>query len=263
MVALKYSHEAGVARLVIANPPQNRLDDAVQADFAAAIADIKGRTDTRAVYVTAEGPDYSWGAGISGWNDLDPAGVEAWLGEGVDLMNEFEDLPYPIVTAVQGNCLGGGLELALRADIIVAAESAHFGHPEVTIGIFTLAGGVQRVAERVGRTRAIEWSFTGERIPAPVARAVGLINQVVPDNELDTAAGAWVERLAKGPTLSYADHKTILRTWSREGIEAADKIMPAMASKTMLSDDAQGSLKSVIKAVMEGKPRPAYPFQGR
>ena len=121
----------------------------------------------------------------------------------------------------------------------------------------------QRVAERVGRTRAIEWSFTGERIPAPQALNAGLINEVAAEGDLAAAPEAWVERLAGGPTLSYADHKRILRTWSKEGIEAADAIMPELASKTMLSEDAQGSLQGAIQAVIEGKPRPAYPFKGR
>lgn len=263
MAGMSYFHEGGVARLVISNPPQNRLDDAVQADFAAAVADIRARTDTRVVFLSAQGPDFSWGAGIGGWTDVDEAGIAAWLGGAVALMNEFEDLPYPIVVAVQGNCLGGGLEFALRCDIIVAGQSARFGHPEVSIGIFTLAGGVQRVAERVGRTRAIEWSFTGEQIEALRALDAGLINQVVADEQLLSAAEAWVERLAGGPTLSYAAHKTLLRAWSNGGVGAADELMATMAGTTMLSQDAQGSLAGVTEAVRQGKPVPRYPFTGR
>ena len=263
MAGVSYRNERGVARLVISNPPQNRLDDTVLADLASAVADIRSRRDTRVVFLSAEGPDFSWGATINGWTDVDEAGIAEWLAGTVAMANELEGLPYPLVVAVQGNCLGGGFELALRCDIIVAAEGARFGHPEVSIGIFTLAGGVQRVAERVGRTRAIEWSFTGEQIEASRALDAGLINQVVADDELRSAAEAWVERLAGGPTRSYADHKTLLRAWSNEGVAAADDLMPSMAGKTMLTEDAQGSLVGAIEAVRDGKPRPKYAFKGR
>ena len=109
----------------------------------------------------------------------------------------------------------------------------------------------------------IEWSFTGEQIEARRAFEVGLINEVVTDDELLSGAEAWVERLGSGPTLSYADHKTLLRAWSNGGVAAADQLMPAMAATTMLSDDAQGSLAGAIEAVRQGKPRPRYPFEGR
>src|SRR5437660_1420513 len=82
-------------------------------------------------------------------------------------------------------CFGGGFEIALRADVIIAAESAQFCHTEAAIGMFTLLGGVQRVAERAGRGRATRWALTSERIPAADALAAGIVTEVVPDEELE------------------------------------------------------------------------------
>src|ERR1044072_8620192 len=86
----------------------------------------------------------------------------------LDVYNRFEQLPVPVIAAVQGLCFGGGLELALRADVVFAGQSARFGHPEQTLGITTLLGGIYRVAERVGRARAFEWALPSEQVPAQV-----------------------------------------------------------------------------------------------
>jgi enoyl-CoA hydratase/carnithine racemase len=82
------------------------------------------------------------------------------------------------VAAIQGLCAGGGLELALRADVVFAGQTARFGHPEQSIGIVTLLGGIYRVAERAGRSRAIEWALTSEQVPAATMERHGVINRV-------------------------------------------------------------------------------------
>ena len=263
MSTLRYTHDQGVATITLANPPQNRLSADVMQAFVVAVTDISARTDTRAVLVRAEGPDFSFGGDIAPWPEHTEETAAAMIGQGLPVANTFEDLPVPIVVAVQGHCMGGGFELALRGDIIVASDNAKFGHPEATIGIFTLLGGVQRVAERVGRTRATQWAFTAELVNAAQAQEIGLINEVVPQGELDATANQWIHRLANGPTLAHADHKKLLRAWSNGGIEAADALMPAMAGKALMTEDAQGSIAHAIEALKAGKPRPAYPFKGR
>jgi enoyl-CoA hydratase/carnithine racemase len=126
--------------------------------------------------------------------------------------NQFERLPIPTVAAVQGLCFGGGLELAVRADVIFAGASARFGHPEQSIGIVTVLGGIYRIAERAGRSRAIEWALTSEQVPATVMERYGVVNRVVEDKALIEEATAFAKLLAKGPTRAHAAHKTLLRT---------------------------------------------------
>ena len=263
MSALTYIHANGIATITFHNPPQNRLSNAVQLEFRDAITDITARDDTRVIYVKSEGPDFSFGADITPWPTLTREQTRDLMGTGLRLSNAFADLPVPIVMAVQGHCMGGGFELALRSDIIIAADNAKFGHSEATIGVFTFLGGVQRVAERVGRTRAIQWALTAELVDAPHAHEIGLINEVVPLDELESAAQAWVKKLASGATLSHAAHKKLLRAWSTGGIQGADELMPDMAAEIMRSEDVQGSLVGAIEAARAGRPRPAYPFRGR
>lgn len=263
MSVLDYDHTNGIATIVLNNPPQNRMSEDLLKSFAAALHDLTSRDDTRAVLLRAEGENFGFGGDIASWLKHDAESVEKASREGLALFNAFENLPYPVVAEVQGICIGGALELVLRADIIVAADSAQFGHPEATVGIFTLVGGIQRVAERVGRTRAMQWALTAEMVAASTAKETGLINDVVPAAELRQAGQAWAEKLAKGPTLAHADHKTLLRAWSNGGIAAADDLIPAMLGKTLMSEDCQGSVKEAIEAAMQGKPRPEYDFKGK
>lgn len=263
MSKLNYSHENGIAKITLNNPPQNRLGGEMSQQLGAAIMDIAQRKDTRVILITAEGPNFSMGGDITPWNTISGEQFTETLKQGIPLVNTLENLPVPIVVAIQGNCFGGGLELALRGDILIAADNAKFNHPEATIGVFTFLGGVQRVAERVGRTRAIEWAMTAEIIDAQKAYETGLINRVVPSEELEATAQAWAEKLANSATLAHAAHKKLLRAWSNGGIEAADALMPKMGGEILETEDAQNSIKGAIKAVLEGQPRPKYDFKGK
>ncbi|MEV5178006.1 enoyl-CoA hydratase/isomerase family protein, partial [Streptomyces flaveolus] len=177
--------------------------------------------------------------------------------------NQLERLPLPVIAAVRGLCFGGGLELALRADVIFAGESARFGHPEQTLGIVTLLGGIYRVAERAGRARASEWALTSEQVPATVMADAGVVNRVVPDDALLAEATAFARKAANGPTRAYAAHKALLRAWAVGGVAAADEAMFDIAMPLFATDDVKAGLASAVNAFKAGLPRPAVDFQGR
>ncbi len=264
MSAVTYTHENGIARIVLNNPPQNRLSNETVAGLGAAIQDLASRADTRVLLMNAEGPDFSHGGDITTWIGQSEEAFSESITRGVMVTNIFQDLPFPIVVAVQGYCGGGGgFEIALRGDIIVAADNATFCHSEASISAFTFLGGVQRVAERVGRTRAIQWAMTAEHVDAQTALASGLINEVVPRANLDGAAEAWVDRLKDSATLSHAAHKKLLRAWSDGGIAAADALMSEMAGKILHSEDSQDCLPAAADAVKAGAPRPKFTFKGK
>jgi 2-(1,2-epoxy-1,2-dihydrophenyl)acetyl-CoA isomerase len=119
-------------------------------------------------------------------------------------------MPKPVVAAVNGPAVGIGCSLALAADLIVAAESAYFLLAFVNIGLVPDGGSTAFLPARIGYARAAEMAMLGERVPAEQALDWGLVNRVVPDSELEAAAGALLERLAKGPTASYAGSKRLL-----------------------------------------------------
>ncbi|MEM1133441.1 MAG: enoyl-CoA hydratase/isomerase family protein [Pseudomonadota bacterium] len=262
MAAVEYVHEAGVARITLNSPPQNRIGTELVEGLTAAIMDLAGRTDTRALLLKANGPDFSWGGDLRNWKGVPHDAFGQTIGQALNLTNLFEEFPFPTIAAVQGQCSGGGFELALRADIIIAADDARFGHSEATIGVFTFLGGIQRVADRIGRTRALQWAYTAEMIEAAKALEFGLINEVVSKSNLEATSEKWVAKLASGATKAHAAHKALLRAWSNDGVAAADALIPALAEDIHASADLQDNLDEAIEAMVAQKPRPIFDFKG-
>ncbi|MFH8410219.1 enoyl-CoA hydratase/isomerase family protein [Streptomyces sp. NPDC018019] len=252
----------GIATIVLTNPPQNRIDRQMADELAAAVEDVT-RREARVVLLRADGPDFSFGGDIVDWPDLNGAELRALFEHYMSVFNAFERLPVPVVAAVQGQCSGGGFELALRADVILAGESAHFGHPEQTLGIVTLLGGIYRAAERAGRARAAEWALTSQPVPAHTMANAGVVNRVLPDSTLLQEATAFAQKLAKGPTRAHTAHKALLRAWAAGGTAAADEAMLDIAMPLFATEDAKAGLASAIAAFKAGTPRPELDFQGR
>ena len=264
MSTVLFSAENGIAVITLNNPPQNRLSNQLIGDLAAAVQQTNEVEDLRAVLIRAEGDDFSFGAEVTGWPGRSPEEMAAQMEFGLALTNGFENLPVPLIAEVQGMCAGGAFEIAMRCDIIVASHDAKFRHTEKTLGAFTLLGGIQRVAERVGRTRAMQWAITSEEITADKAFETGLITQVVPRDQLRVAGQTWLEQCGKdAPTLSHAAHKKLLRAWSEGGIAAADALVVELTKEIFHSQDAQGAVQSAADALNAGQKRPKYPFIGK
>jgi enoyl-CoA hydratase/carnithine racemase len=261
MQHLTCSIDNKIATLVLKNPPQNRIGEQMADELAAAIKAI-GDSDSRAVLLRAEGPDFSFGGDIMPWPGMSRSSLRALFERYMNVFNQFERLPLPVIAAVQGLCFGGGLELALRADMIIASETSRFGHPEQSLGIVTVLGGIYRVAERAGRSRAAEWALTSEQVPAATMERFGVVNRVVPDSQLLAEALAFVGKIATGPTRAYAAHKALLRTWAVGGVSAADEVMFDIAMPVFDTEDVKSGIPSAVNALKAGKPRPAMDFQG-
>jgi enoyl-CoA hydratase/carnithine racemase len=262
MSHLTYSIEDRVATLTLNNPPQNRIDEQMANELADALEAVT-RSDARAVLLRSDGPDFSFGGDITTWPGADVRELRTLFERYMSVFNEFERLPLPVIAAVHGLCFGGGFELALRADVIFAADSARFGHPEQTLGIVTLLGGIYRVAERAGRSRAAEWALTSEQVPAWVMAAAGVVNRIVPDKALLNDATAFALKIAKGPTRAYAAHKALLRAWAVGGLAAADEAVFDIAMPLFETEDVKAGLTAAVEAIQAGIPRPVLDFHGR
>lgn len=264
MATVTFNEQNGVGVITLNNPPQNRLSNQVIADLAAAMQQVTAVEGLRAVLLRADGNDFSYGAEVTGWPGRSGDEMAQQMGFGLQLTKTFQDLPVPVIAEVQGMCAGGAFEIVLRCDIIVASHDAKFRHTEKSLGVFTLLGGVQRVAERVGRTLAMQWAITSEEITADKALQTGLINQVVPRDQIRAAGQAWLDQVGvNAPTMSHAAHKKLLRAWSEGGVEAADALIVDMAKAVFDSEDGIGAVQSAADALNAGKPRPDYPFQGK
>jgi len=166
---------------------------------------------------------------------------------GVEFLRFMELLPIPLIASVHGVCLGGGLELALSCDYIVAATSAKIGSVEATLGLHPLLGGIQRQVQRIGAARAKEMSMLARRYDAPTLEKWGLINLTVPEEQLATATLSIAEEFAQGPTLAHAATKQLVHIAVNEGVDAADQAMPKIQEPIWASEDLKAGLASFRK----------------
>ncbi len=174
------SEEDGVEILVLKNPPVNALSTALLADLERAVGALATDPKVRAVVLTGEGQYFSAGADLKEMATLDLASAPRIVREGHALLERLAGLPVPVVAAINGLALGGGLELALACDLRIAGESAKLGAPEVNYGLMPAYGGTQRLPRLVGLPKAKELVFTGAMISAAEALRIGLVNRTVP-----------------------------------------------------------------------------------
>jgi enoyl-CoA hydratase len=139
------------------------------------------------------------------------------------LFDDIEALPMPTIAAVHGMTLGGGLEIALACDLRVAAQDAVIGFPEATIGLIPAAGGTQRLTEIVGRPRALELLYTGRRVTAPEAHSLGLVNRVVPREELTATVEALAADVAASTRAALRAVKQCVRERVHDGRAAGSR----------------------------------------
>ena len=166
---------------------------------------------------------------------------------GVEFLRFMELLPIPLIASVHGVCLGGGLELALSCDYIIAASSAKIGSVEATLGLHPLLGGIQRQVQRIGALRAKEMSMLARRYDAPTLEKWGLINLTVPEESLEKATMAIAEEFAQGPTLAHAATKELAHIAVNDGVAAADEAMARVQAPIWASEDLKAGLASFRK----------------
>ncbi len=157
------------------------------------------------------GTERAFAAGADLAEMVDADSVEMMRRATHRLWQAVADFPKPLIAAVRGYALGGGLELAMHADIVVAGENAELGQPEVRVGIMPGAGGTQRLLRAVGPYRAAWLVMTGERISGREAAAMGLVSRLVPDAEVEAEALAVARRIARMPPLAVREIKEVLR----------------------------------------------------
>ncbi len=192
----------GLATVTVSRPDKlNALNADTVAELGRAFHVLAQDDGVRAVVLTGAGEKaFVAGVDIAELARMNPVSGVAVSRRGQDVFRFIERMPKPVIAAVNGFALGGGLELSLACHLRVAGENARFGFPEVKLGIIPGYGGTVRLPRLVGRGRALQLILTGEMIPADQALAMGLVNDVVPHNALTDAASGLAERIiANGP----------------------------------------------------------------
>jgi enoyl-CoA hydratase/carnithine racemase len=157
----------------------------------------------------------------------------------------FRELPMPVVASVHGVCVGGGFELALAADLIIAAESAKLGAVEATVGLNPLSGAIQRISQRAGTARANEMAMLGRRYDARTLERWNIVNRVVPDERLEEASRALVLELAHGPTVAHASTKAIVAHVADHGLAETDEAMIELQLPLWSTADFRAGVESL------------------
>jgi enoyl-CoA hydratase len=178
--------EQGIATITFNRPEVlNALNENCLKEFSHAIDVIGGDEDVRVLILTGAGEkSFVAGADITEFLKFNVLKAKKFSEKGHCLVNKLQDLPLPVIAAVNGFALGGGCEVVLACDFIYASDNAMFGLPEINLGIIPGFGGTQRLPRLIGKNRAKEMIFTGKMIPAAEAHAMGLVNKVCPQDQL-------------------------------------------------------------------------------
>jgi len=202
--------EGGVGTIRLDRPPMNALNVQVQGELHEAATEVSGRAEVRAVVVYGGEKVFAAGADIK---EMVTADFPTMLERSTPLQAAFEALariPKPVVAAVTGYALGGGCELALTADFRVCGDNAKFGQPEILLGVIPGAGGTQRLTRLIGPARAKDLVFSGRFVDAEEALRIGLVDKVVPPDDVYPAAREMAERYVNGPALALRAAKAAI-----------------------------------------------------
>jgi enoyl-CoA hydratase len=201
-----------IGRITVNRPAVlNALDAATLGELKAALWEAWNAPDCRAVVLTGAGPKaFVAGADIAAMAAMSPSEAAAFAELGHTVCGLIERMPRPVIAAVNGFALGGGCELALACDVVLASENAVFGQPEVKLGIIPGFGGTARLARAIGRRAAMEWILGGGTYPAAEAHRLGLVGRVVPREALAEEADRLARTIASRGPLAVATAKRLV-----------------------------------------------------
>ena len=242
METIEFEVRDGIGFITLNRPKAlNALNSQLINELAAVLSDLL-EVDVQALVLTGSGDRaFAAGADIAEMAEFTAQQAEAFSAGGQAVFEMLETFPVPTIAAVNGFALGGGCELAMACDLILASPSAVFGQPEVKLGVIPGFGGTQRLARRVGRQRALELMLTGRNVDAAEAARIGLVLEVVDEGDVVAAATALADRIARnGPSALRWVKQVVHETEGRDATSAmaAERAQFALCFST--SDQKEG-----------------------
>ncbi len=245
---VKLETKDGIATITMSRPEaMNALNEKVLKELKDAIAQLREDSTIRAVIITGEGPAFVAGADIKTMLNADLTEVEEFTRFGQSVMNDIDRLDKPVIAAINGFALGGGLELALACDIRLASTEARMGLPEVGLGIFPGFGGTQRTTRLIGKGHACELIFTGKHVSADEALSMRLVNRVLPPDQLMNEARSLAERIASQGPVAVARAKTAINQALQTGLDEGLTFELDAVMKTFNTEDQKEGMTAFLE----------------
>ncbi|QXJ24780.1 enoyl-CoA hydratase/isomerase family protein [Actinomadura graeca] len=240
--------EDGIATIRLDRPKMNALNARVQTELIEAAAQVTGDGAVAAVVLYGGERVFAAGADIK---EMAPLGYAEMSAGPSRLLQDFAKalaaIPKPVIAAITGYALGGGLELALTADFRVAGEGAKVGQPEIRLGVIPGAGGTQRLARLVGPAKAKDLVFSGRHVAADEALAIGLVDRVVPDADVYTAAKEWAATFVGGPAVALRAAKQAIDAGLETDLDTGLEIERLQFSALFATEDQANGMKSFME----------------
>ena len=237
----------GVGTIRLDRPKMNALNVQVQEEIRAAAVEATDRDDVKAVIVYGGERVFAAGADIKEMADMSYTDMVKRSGPLQSSLSAVARIPKPVVAAITGYALGGGCELALCADVRIAADSAVLGQPEVLLGIIPGAGGTQRLTRLVGPSKAKDLIFTGRFVKADEALAIGLVDRVVPAEAVYDEALAWAKQFSSAASYALRAAKESIDRGSEVDLETGLEIERQQFAALFATDDRTIGMTSFVE----------------
>lgn len=243
----------GAAKIILNRPEVlNAFNPKMSDELKKAVKDIEADKAIRVIVITGAGKAFMSGADIDktimAWVELAKKG-----GKVKDDQEKYfsptmlEDLPQPVIAAVNGYAFGMGCEIALSCDLRIVSENARFGQPEINLGIITGGGGSVRLTRLIGKTKAMEMMLTGDPLDAQEAYRIGLVNQVVPPDKLEEAVNRLVEKLKSKGATALKSYKSSVNKAMEVGVREAIENEANLFSDIFKTEDAHEGVSAFLE----------------
>jgi enoyl-CoA hydratase/carnithine racemase len=239
--------EDGVATIRVDRPKMNALNKQVQEEIRAAAAECTDRDDIKAVVVWGGERVFAAGADVKEMADMSYTDMVRRSGGLQSAFTAVAKIPKPVVAAVNGYALGGGCELAMCADIRIAADNAVLGQPEILLGIIPGAGGTQRLTRLVGPAKAKDLIFSGRFVKAEEALAIGLVDRVVPADEVYAEAVGWAKQFTGAPSYAIRAAKEAIDRGVEVDLETGLEIERQQFAALFATEDRTIGMQSFVE----------------
>jgi enoyl-CoA hydratase/carnithine racemase len=244
---VRVERDEAIATIRLDRPPMNALNAQVQDEIAAAAAELDADAAVRAVVLYGGEKVFAAGADIKEMAEASFAQIALDSRRLQAAFTTVARIGKPVVAAITGYALGGGLELALCADFRVAGETARVGQPEILLGIIPGAGGTQRLPRLVGPARAKDIVYTGRFVGAAEALGIGLVDRVVPDAEVYQAARDLVARYATGPAVALRAAKQAVDSGLESDLDTGLEIERLNFAALFATEDQRTGMRSFVE----------------